>query len=139
MRTKILNILFIAVTLKGLLIGAYHLYLPTHWHWEAGLAETPKILRWALLALNDMWSVLIILLHACLLICFRKGLEEKRYQLGFFLAAYWAFHAAIITINPMPMPQQLQWMLGILIAIPYFQSLVLVVGAWSIYSKLRND
>lgn len=31
MKEKLLSFLFITVTLKGLLIGIYHLYLPTHW------------------------------------------------------------------------------------------------------------
>jgi|GEM_PF-5973434 len=84
-----------------------------------------------------MWSVLIILLHGSLLFCFKNGLEVKRYQLGFLLAVYWAIHAAIITFNPMPMPQQLQWMLSILLAIPYFQSLVLAVGAWRVRTEIQ--
>ncbi len=137
MKGKILNIIFFIVTLKGLLIGAYHLYLPIHWQWETGLTETPEILRWALFVMNDMWSVMIILLHASLLFCFRKGLEVKRYHLGFFLAIYWFFHAIIISIKPMPMPQQLQSMVIILISIPYFQSLLLTIGAWNTRSKLK--
>jgi hypothetical protein len=135
MKEKLLNIMFFVVTLNGLLIGVYHLYLPTYWQWEKGLTETPEILRWALLTLNDMWSILIILLHGVLLVCFKRGLEVKRYQLGFFMAAYWAFHAAIISINPIPMPQQLQWLLGVLTAIPCLQSLTLAAGALNIRSK----
>jgi len=95
MKGKILNLIFFIVALKGMLIGVYHLYLPVHWQWEVGLKETPEILRWALFALNDMWSVIIILLHALLLFFFRKGSEIKRYYLGLFLAIYWLFHAII--------------------------------------------
>jgi len=84
MKSKILNLLFFTDTLKGMLLGAYHLYLPIHWQWETGLKNNPEILRWALLSLNDMWSVIIILLHTGLLFCFRIGLEVKRYYLVFF-------------------------------------------------------
>jgi|GEM_PF-3502950 len=34
MKSKILNLLFFTVTLKGMLLGAYHLYLPIHWQWK---------------------------------------------------------------------------------------------------------
>ncbi|MBV1908320.1 MAG: hypothetical protein KUG78_03305 [Kangiellaceae bacterium] len=143
MKAKILNILFFTVALKGLLIGAYHLYLPTHWQWQAGLTQTPEILQWALMALNDMWSALIILLHGGLLVCFKKGLEVKQYQLGFILAIYWALHALIITINPIPMPQHLQWLSRILIMIPYLQSSILILASWTIRAnsnaKLMNE
>jgi len=139
MRVNILNVLFIAVTLKGIFIGVYHLYLPFHWQWDAGLTDTPEILRWTLFALNDMWSVIIVLLHLCLLCCFRKGMEEKQYYLGFFLAAYWLFHGIIISINPMPMPLQFQWLLIMLTAFPFVQSLILATGSWNTRTRLQNS
>ena len=138
MKSKILTILFFTVSLKGLLLGGYHLYLPTHWHWAKGLTETPEMLRWALLAINDMWSILMILLHGGLLYCFREGMEKQRYQLGFILASYWLLHAMIISINPMPMPAQLQSMLKILLIIPYLQFLILAAGSWNTRFRLMT-
>jgi hypothetical protein len=139
MKAKILSFLFLFAAFKGCLIGAYHLYLPTHWQWEAGLTETPEILRWSLFALNDMWSIMILLAHAALLISFRKGNEARRYHFAVFLAVYWFIHGLIIFISPMPMPPKLQWMLDILTLVPFLQALMLLIGAWYTRTKMPTD
>ena len=129
MQGKLIGILYFMVTLKGMLLGFYHLYLPIHWQWNKGLLETPEILQWTLMALNDMWSALMILLHGLLLFCFKKGYEKQCYQLGYFLSVYWLIHALIISINPMPLPKSLGSLFLILLAIPYLQCLILFLGA----------
>lgn len=139
MKNKILTTLSFIVSIQGLAVGAYHLYLPTHWQWSAELTQTPEILRWALLALNDMWSILMILTHATLLYCFREGYDKQRYQLGFLLALYWLSHALIITIKPMPLPQHMQSFLVVIIAIPYLQFLILVIGSWNTRLQLYKS
>ena len=137
MQGKLISILYFMVTLKGLLIGFYHLYLPKHWQWQKGLQDTPEILQWTLMALNDMWSVLTILLHGTLLFCFRKGYEKQCYQLGYFLSLYWLIHALIITLNPMPLPKSLDSLFLILLAIPYIQSVLLFLGARRKYQQIQ--
>ena len=140
MKVKIINILFFTIALKGLAVGSYHLYLPTHWQWQKGLANTPEILQWALLSLNDLWSVVMILLHGALLISFKATFLKQNYQLGFFLALYWLIHGVIITLNPMPLPSQLAYLTNIFLLIPFIQFLVLTMGAYSARSiYLKNN
>lgn len=137
MTRKILTVLLFMVTAKGLLLGLYHLYLPTHWYWSKGLTETPQMLQWALYALNDMWSALMILLHGVMLFSFKAGMEKVRYNLGFFLAAYWLVHAVIITLRPLPMPPQMQTLLIVLTAIPFIQFTIFLTASWNIRSRLK--
>lgn len=126
--------MFFVVSLKGFLIGCYHLYLPYHWDWKTGLAETPEMLEWALMSLNNLWSLLIILLHAYLMVSFLNRFEKHRYPVAVILSAYWLLHALVITLNPMALPDSINWLLPIAIAIPYFQSVILALGA----SQTRN-
>jgi len=133
---KILSLLLITVAAKGIILGGYHLYLPTHWQWVAGLHDTPAMLKWALLALNDMWSVLMIILHSSLLFCFIKKNRELFVPLGYLLTSYWFAHAVIISIRPLPLPEQMQNLSMILTTIPYIQTSILLVATSYFRTKL---
>ena len=137
MQNKLISILYFMVTLKGMLLGFYHLYLPSHWQWQKGLQETPEILQRALMALNDMWSALMILLHGTLLFCLKNGYEKQCYQLGYFLSLYWLIHAFIITLNPIPLPKSFESLFLILLAIPYIQSVLLFLGSRRKYRLIQ--
>lgn len=126
---KMISVMLFVVSLKGFLIGCYHLYLPYHWGWKAGLSETPEMLEWALMSLNNLWSLLIVLLHAYLMVSFLNRFEKHRYPVAVILSAYWFLHALVITLNPMPLPDGINSMLPIAIAIPYIQSVILAFGA----------
>ena len=100
---------FFATGIATALMGAYHLYLPTHMQWNAGLDGVPGMIRWGLFAINSDFSVLLVLIG--LLVCVQAMAEPPRSAVErlfvFVPAVFWLWHQAYLRRHAMPIPETL--------------------------------
>ena len=93
-------------SVQGVLIGVYHIILPYQWNWYAYTADLPPMIEWSLYALNNFFSVLLILLS---LVAFREviGRQEGRGKIPLALMAcllFWVIDCVYQVVVPVPAP-----------------------------------
>jgi hypothetical protein len=128
--TRLFIVLFRFGLLQVILLAAYHLYLPHHMNWQQGLGETPAMLSWALMTLNNDWSVLVLLWGGLLFVqSFKPEVNglAKAQSCGVF-ALYWLIHTTMLVIDPAPIPDQLSWLSVLFVGFAVLQVLLVGVG-----------
>jgi hypothetical protein len=122
-----------AFALIGILaMAGYHFYLPTHMHWAEGMVDAPVMLRWALDALNILWSLVTICFAGLLVLHLRQPRKDagaKRATSNAF-CFYWALHAAYLFLSPPMLPPQLQWIPMLFLVFPLMNVAMLSLGNW---------
>lgn len=115
---------------NAMLVSIYHFYLPYHFDWQLGLTETPEMLVWTLMTLNNGWS-LLCLLFAGLLYYFSLNSSgdtaTKRLICGGF-AFYWICHTLNLILNGPIFPQSLAWIGQLFLGGSIFTTAFLLLG-----------
>src|SRR5262245_16929420 len=104
--TRIL--LFVAGLLQLGLAG-FHFFLPAVFGWDAAAADLPDSLRWALRALNDLWSLMALVTSLLVLAIAARGwwTQPAGKAVLVVMSVYWTLHAAYLMWRPFPLPPQL--------------------------------
>jgi len=139
MFTRRLRILLYIATTQGLILGVYHLILPHQWGWAQGVASAPEVLQWALFALNDMWSMAIIVLHLTFLFTLVKRLPESSLLMAQILGIYWLLHTLILIIRPLPLPEGFAYVAWIAMAVPIMLCAAYGLGARKLNLIISNS
>ncbi len=97
--------------LQTLAMGLYHFYLPLQWQWPRVAHGLPPTIYWALFALNNYFSFLLV--AASVLSWWARdkgeaGLGAPLLPLGF--ASFWLFAFGYQMLWPMPLPDLLAWL-----------------------------
>ncbi len=91
------------------LMGAYHFFLPSMFHWGAFLKKVPEPIPWALFSINFFFSSLLLaggILTFVALRALRRSLHPDRGIL-FAMAAFWLANALYQVFIPMPLPARM--------------------------------
>ena len=111
------------LTTAGLLqigMAIAHFGLPTIFEWSTvGDGILPPITLWALLALNFSWSTLVLLVGGLTIYAARlHPTTELVRTLVLIVAVFWTIHGVYMVVEPMPVPQRLEWIQGPIVAFP---------------------
>lgn len=118
---------FFATGIATAMMGAYHLYLPTHMQWDAGLDGVPGMIRWGVLAINSDFSFLLMFmgLLACVQAIGSPPRSASERISIYMLAAFWLWHQIYLRTHAMPIPDSLSTLRA---ALETF-GIVILVGA----------
>ena len=122
---------FVALNVYSFLaigLACLHLALPTVWNRLGALQGMVDSIRWALLALNTYWSLLIVLTAVLSLVIARHRSWKHasgRWTLA-ALAAYWLLHAAYLLARPFPFPENFAALSAAFLALPLLEAALLI-------------
>lgn len=118
--------------IQTMLMAIYHFFLPYQFQWKSYLSEDIPTINWALFALNDYFSFLLLLLSGTVLYYLRikQGEKQTIQILAYLLLLFWAFSGIYQAIRPMPVPQNLAFLSLLLPGIALFNSLVFGFFLW---------
>lgn len=128
--TPVLLVRFTAINL--VILGAWHLMLPSLWDWSAGMQSAPGILGWALDAINFDFSLLVIVTGAWLWLVSGRLADLPTESRFMFIAIilYWAAHGIYLLVRPFPLPPEwVSWRL-LAQAFPWLIVGMLTLAAW---------
>jgi hypothetical protein len=112
-----------AAGLLALGLASFHFALPSVFGWDKAAAELPDSLRWALLALNDLWSLMALMTSVLVLAIAVRGWWTQTAGKAVIaaMAAYWLLHALYLLWRPFPLPPQLAALGIAFVAFPLLQ------------------
>jgi hypothetical protein len=98
------------------LMGAYHFFLPSMFHWGAFLKKVPEPIPWALFSINFFFSFLLLAGGILTFVALRAMHVCSHPDRGilFAMAAFWLVNALYQVFMPMPLPARM-WPLHIVL------------------------
>jgi len=90
----------------SLMMGAYHLFLPSIFGWDQYLGRLPDTVRWGALSINAFLSTLLVALGVLTLSLVVTG-DRGPTALGLLAAAavFWVVNLGYQVFIPMPLPE----------------------------------
>ena len=97
-------------------MGAYHFFLPSMYHWGAFLKKVPEPIPWALFSINFFFSFLLLAGGILTFVTLRELRRSSHPDRGilFAMAAFWLVNTVYQVFIPMPLPARM-WPLHIVL------------------------
>ena len=111
-------------------MGLFHFFLPRVYSWQAYLGHTPAELRWALLALNCFFSLLLLCAGVSAIASWWRPALGVSSSLT--LAAFWCVNVTYQWLVPPPWPRAIA--LGLLA----FAVCAAVLSLWAVAASLKQ-
>src|ERR1700704_1818538 len=131
-RSRTATIALAVAASSSCLMGAYHFFLPSMFHWDRFVTKVPGAIRWGLFSINFFFSFLLLAGGILTFVALRRLHRSLPPDRGVLLAmaGFWIVNTLYQVFIPMPLPPKL-WVLhvvllgyGIVAALAYLVSLV---------------
>jgi hypothetical protein len=98
------------------LMGAYHFFLPSMFHWGAFLKKVPEPIPWALFSINFFFSSLLLAGGILTFVALRalRACSHPDRGILFAMAAFWLANTLYQVFIPMPLPARM-WPLHVVL------------------------
>ena len=99
------------------LMGAYHFFLPSMFHWDRFVKDIPAAIRWGLFSINFFFSFLLLAGGILTFIAFRRLHRSLQPDCGVLVAmgGFWLANTLYQLFIPMPLPPKLWVLHGVLV------------------------
>src|SRR5437762_11809907 len=115
-RSRTATIALAVAASSSCLMGAYHFFLPSMFHWDRFVTEVPGAIRWGLFSINFFFSCLLlaggILTFVALRRAHRSPPPDRHLLIA--MAGFWLANTLYQLVIPMPLPPAL-WLLHVVL------------------------
>src|SRR6266446_4098094 len=115
-RSRTATIALAVAASSSCLMGAYHFFLPSMFHWDRFVTKVPGAIRWGLFSINFFFSFLLLAGGILTFVALRRlhrSLPPDRGVL-YAMAGFWLVNLLYQLIIPMPLPAKL-WLLHVVL------------------------
>jgi hypothetical protein len=115
-RSRTAKIALAVAASNSCLMGAYHFFLPSMFHWDMYVKKIPDAIRWGLFSINFFFSFLLLAGGILTFIAFRqlhRSLAPDRSVLV-AIGGFWLANTLYQLFIPMPLPPKL-WVLHVVL------------------------
>ena len=98
------------------LMGAYHFFLPSMFHWDRFVTKVPGAIRWGLFSINFFFSFLLLAGGILTFVALRRLCRSLPPDRGVLVAmgGFWLANTLYQLFIPMPLPPKL-WVLRVVL------------------------
>ena len=127
-------------TLQTVIMGLYHFYIPFQFNWGNYLEQISPVINWSLYSINNYLSfnLLILALFLGRYLLRKKENTEIITVLASLIFMFWLFSTLYQLIEPMPLPEHLQWIGFILIGVAFLNTLLFLIPLITLLRKNKN-
>ncbi|PCJ64902.1 MAG: hypothetical protein COA58_11565 [Bacteroidetes bacterium] len=132
------NILLLRLgTLQTVLMGLYHFFIPFQFNWGNYLEQKSATINWSLYSLNNYFSfnLLILALFLGYYLVRKKQNIEVIQVLASIILLFWIFSTVYQLIEPMPLPEHLNWIGFVLLGVAFLNGLIFFIPLMSLLKK----
>ena len=115
-RSRTATIALAIAASSSCLMGAYHFFLPSMFHWDRFVNKIPGAIRWGLFSINFFFSFLLLAGGVLTFIALRRLRRSLPYDRGVLVAmgGFWLANTLYQLFIPMPLPPKL-WVLHVVL------------------------
>ncbi len=127
-------------TLQTIIMGLYHFYIPFQFNWANYLEQSSPTINWSLYSLNNYFSfnLLILALFLGRYLLKKKENFEIITVLASLIFMFWLFSTLYQLIEPMPLPEHLNWIGFILVGVAFINTLLFLTPLITLLKKIKN-
>src|SRR5205807_1937142 len=115
-RSRTATIALAVAASSSCLMGAYHFFLPSMFHWDSFVTKIPSAIRWGLFSINFFFSFLLLGGGILTLVALRRLTRSLPPDCGVLIvmAGFWIANTLYQLVIPMPLPPSL-WLLHVVL------------------------
>lgn len=115
-RSRTATIALALAASNSCLMGAYHFFLPSMFHWDVFVKKVPGAIRWGLFSINFFFSFLLLAGGILTFIALRRLHRSLQPDWGVLIAmgGFWLANTLYQLFIPMPLPPKL-WVLRLVL------------------------
>ena len=115
-RSRTATIALAVAASSSCLMGAYHLFLPSMFHWDRFVTKVPGAIRWGLFSINFFFSFLLLAGGILTFVALRRLHQSLPPDRGLLVAmgGFWLANTLYQLFIPMPLPPKL-WLLRVVL------------------------
>ena len=108
-RSRTATIALAVAAASSCLMGAYHFFLPSMFHWDRFVSKIPGAIRWGLFSINFFFSFLLLAGGILTFIALRRLHRSLPPDRGVLVAmgGFWLTNTLYQFVVPMPLPPKL--------------------------------
>lgn len=127
-------------TLQTIIMGLYHFYIPFQFNWGNYLEQSSPTINWSLYSLNNYFSFNLLILAFFLgrYLLKKKENFEIITVLASLIFMFWLFSTLYQLIEPMPLPEHLNWIGFILVGVAFINTLLFLTPLITLLKKIKN-
>ena len=118
-------------------MAIYHFFIPYQFSWSDYITEYSPTINWALYSINNYFSFTLLVLGFALLYFIKKKSSDLNILRLLILInlLFWGFSFIYQIIEPMPLPDRLDWLRILLPSIALLNTMVFAFT----FMKIRNE
>ena len=115
-RSRTATIALAVAAASSCLMGAYHFFLPSMFHWDRFVTKVPGAIRWGLFSINFFFSFLLLAGGILTFVALRRLHRSLPPDAGVLVAmgGFWLANTLYQLFIPMPLPPKL-WILHVVL------------------------
>lgn len=115
-RSRTATIALVLAASNSCLMGAYHFFLPSMFHWDRFVKDIPGAIRWGLFSINFFFSFLLLAGGILTFVALRRLHRSSQPDCGVLIAmgGFWLANTLYQLFIPMPLPPKL-WILHVVL------------------------
>jgi hypothetical protein len=129
-RSRTATITLAIAASSSCLMGVYHFFLPSMFHWDRFVKNIPGAIRWGLFSINFFFSFLLLAGGILTFVALRRLQRSLQPDCGVLIAmaGFWLVNTLYQLFIPMPLPSKLWPLHVVLVGYAVVTSLAYVVG-----------